>query len=60
MRLTARIRSARDGWLALEVLELPELEVVVKSFDDIPDAVSRAAEESLGRPASEFVVEVTL
>lgn len=60
MKLTARIRSARDGWLAVEVLEIPELEVVVKSFEDIPDAVSGAAEKSLGRPASEFVVEVSL
>lgn len=60
MRLTTRIRSADDGWFALEVLELPELETYAKTFEEIPDAVRRAAATATGRDPDEFEVEVKL
>lgn len=60
MRLTTRIRSANDGWFALDVLELPELEAYAKAFEDIPDAVRRAAAAATGRDPGEFDVEVKL
>jgi hypothetical protein len=40
MRLTVRIRSATDGRLDLRVLEMPELEVGVRKFKEIPEAVT--------------------
>ena len=60
MELTVRIRSANDGWFALDVLELPELEAYAKAFDDIPDAVRKAAASATGREPSDFNVEVKL
>ncbi|GKV73734.1 hypothetical protein NCCP2145_31150 [Pseudarthrobacter sp. NCCP-2145] len=60
MKLTTRIRSAADGWLALEVLELPGLEAYAKAFEDIPQAVQAAAAALTGRPADKFDVDVKL
>ncbi|MEV4988430.1 transcriptional regulator [Pseudarthrobacter sp. LMD1-1-1.1] len=60
MKLTARIRSASDGWLALEVIEMPGLEAAAKRFEDIPDAVRAAAAQSTGRPQTEFDVDIAL
>lgn len=60
MKLTTRIASATDRWLALEVLELPDLKAVARNFDDIPRAVTTAAAALTGRPADEFDVDVKL
>lgn len=60
MKLTTRIASADDGWLALDVLELPDLEAYAKGFEDIPQAVQTAAAALTGRPAVEFDVDVKL
>lgn len=58
MRLTVKIRKATDGRLDLEVLEMPELEVVVRKFKEIPTAVTDAAAGLTGRPKGDFEVEV--
>lgn len=58
MRLSVRIRKATDGRLDLQVLEMPELEVVVHRFKEIPEAVIDAAAGITGRPKDDFEVEV--
>lgn len=58
MRLTVRIRKATDGRLDLQVVEMPELEVVVRKFKEIPEAVTDAAADVTGRPKDDFEVEV--
>lgn len=60
MKLTTRITSAADGWLVLEVLELPDLTAYAKRFEDIPEAVGTAAAALTGRPGDSFDVDVEL
>ena len=60
MKLTTRITSAADGWLVLEVLELPDLKASAKGFEDIPEAVRAAAAALTGRPEGTFDVDVQL
>lgn len=58
MKLTVKIRKATDGRLDLQVLEMPELEVVARKFKEIPEAVAAAAASLTGRPQNEFEVDV--
>ncbi|MDR6508104.1 hypothetical protein [Arthrobacter oryzae] len=58
MRLTAHIRLAADGWLELEVEQLPGLQAHARTVGDIPGAVIAAAAALTGKAASEFEVEV--
>lgn len=58
MRLTVKIKSASDGHMDLQVLELPELEVSVKAVRDIPEAVAKAAAAMTGKPIDHFKVEI--
>lgn len=60
MQLTVRVKSAQDGWFALEVLELPDLFVHTKTVHDIPAEVRTAAAASTGRDPDDFDVVVTL
>ncbi|GLU61587.1 hypothetical protein [Paenarthrobacter ureafaciens] len=58
MRLTVKIRKATDGRLDLQVVEMPELEVAVRKFKEIPSAVIEAAASLTGRSQDDFEVEV--
>lgn len=58
MGLTVKIRKATDGRLDLQVVEMPELEVAVHKFREIPGAVADAAADLTGRPTDDFQVEV--
>lgn len=58
MRLTVKIRKATDGRLDLQVLEMPELDVAVHKFKEIPAAVTDAAASLTGLPKDDFEVEV--
>ncbi|MGA8791257.1 MAG: transcriptional regulator [Paenarthrobacter sp.] len=58
MKLTTQIRYAADGWLELEVAELPGLVAHARRVEDIPDAVRAAAAVLTGKPYQEFDVEV--
>ena len=42
MRLTAHIKSARDGWLSLKIEEIPALVVHARTVTEIPEAVRSA------------------
>lgn len=59
-KLTTRIKSADDGWFALEVLELPDLVVHTRSFEDIRETDRAAAGALMGQPPGEFDVDVEL
>lgn len=56
MKLTPHIVRASDGWLELEVDELPELHAHVRSVNDIPDAVGTAAAALTGKPRQELTL----
>jgi hypothetical protein len=58
MILTAQIKKAADGWLDLQVVELPDLEAHARKVEDIPDVVRDAAARLTGRPGHDFDVEV--
>lgn len=60
MKPTPRVRSASEGWLELDVIELPGLELAAKKFEDIPDAVRAAAATCTGRPDGDFDVDIAL
>lgn len=60
LKLTPRIKSAGDGWFALEVLELPDLVVHTKTFEDIRKTVTAAAGALMRRPPGEFDLDLEL
>lgn len=58
MRLTVKIKTAMDGRLDLQVLELPDLAVSAQSVREIPEAVKDAAARLTGSSADYYDVEV--
>lgn len=58
MHLSARITSVEDGRFSLDIEELPELMVRTRNYEEIPEAVSRAAAEALGREPDDFIVDI--
>ncbi len=58
MNLTVKITKAADGLLDLRVVELPELDLSVRTVGEIPGVVSEAAAKLTGRSEQEFDVEV--
>jgi len=58
VKLTAHIRLAADGWLKLEVDELPQLEAHARAVREIPDAVRTAAAVLTGKPRQEFEIDL--
>jgi hypothetical protein len=58
MQLTAHIMEANDGWLSLEVDEIPALVVHARSVGEIPEAVRSAAAKLLGRHKEDFEVDL--
>lgn len=58
MKLTAHIKKAADGWMELDVDELPGLVAGARNVEDIPSAVRAAAAAFTGRAVQDFDVEV--
>lgn len=56
MQLTVYISSAADGLLTVKTTQVPELSVLARTLEDIPDAVCAAAAALTGRTAEDFVV----
>jgi hypothetical protein len=50
--------EAIDGWLSLEVDEIPALVVHARSVGEIPEAVRSAAAKLLGRHKEDFEVDL--
>jgi hypothetical protein len=58
MQLNALITAVEDGRLSLRIEELPDLVVDAKRYEEIPDTVSEAAAQLLGRQPEDFTVEI--
>ncbi|GKV74465.1 hypothetical protein [Pseudarthrobacter sp. NCCP-2145] len=56
MLLNVYISSAADGYFLLRAVEIPELKVKAKRFDDIPDAVRAAAAAVTGKAPGDFEI----
>ena len=58
MHLSARITTVEDGRFSLSIEELPALTVRTRKYEEIPEAVSKAAAEALGREPGDFIVDI--
>jgi hypothetical protein len=56
--LTAHIKEATDGWLSLNVDEMPTLVIRARNVEEIPEVVKTAAAELLGRDQQDFDVKI--
>ena len=58
VNLTARIKEAADGRIAVTIDELPETIVHAPVLDEIPDVVKAAAAQILQQPEGGFDVQI--
>lgn len=58
MHLSARITAVEDGSFSLIIEELPALIVRTRNYEEIAEAVSKAAAEALGRGPADFIVDI--